>query len=110
MNEAHASLSSNACDPLALLLVIGLCCWCWLGRGPRVLGWPLVVIFVLMTSGHQAGETVSTYMGALAEPILTLFVVIGGLLIVLRGFRFRFRRRRKYRPDYLEGGWRNDRW
>ena len=71
-------------------------------------GWPLVVILVLFTSGHWAGDIVSTYVGALAEPVLTLLIMVGGLLIILRGFGFR--RRRTYRPDYREGWWRNDRW
>jgi len=108
MNEAPASLSSLGCGPLGLLLVIGLCCWCWLGRGPRVLGWPLVVILVLMTSGHWAGGIVSAYVGALAKPVLTLLIVVAGLMIILRGFGVRSRR--PYRPDYREGWWRNDRW
>ncbi len=108
MNEAHASVSSNDCGPLGLLLVIVLCCWCWLGHGPRVLGWPLVVLLVLMTSGHWAGDIVSASMEVLAEPVLALLIMIGGLLIILRGFGLR--RRRTYRPDYREGWWRNDRW
>lgn len=108
MNEAQTFLSSTAYSPLGSLLVIGLCCWCWLGRGPRVLGWPLVVILVLMTSGHWAGEIVSAYMEVIAEPMLALLIMMSGLLIILRGFGFRSRRR--YRPDYREGWWRNDRW
>lgn len=108
MNEAQTSFSAASCSPLGLLLLIGLCCWCWLGRGPRILAWPLVVVLVLMTSGHWAGGFVGSYVDALAEPVLTLLIVLAGLLIILRGFGFR--PRRPERPYYREGWWRNDRW
>lgn len=108
MNEAQPSFSDAGCSPLGLLLIIGLCCWCWLGRGPRILAWPLVVVLVLMTSGHWAGGVVGASVGALAEPVLTLLIVVAGLLIILRGFGVRSRR--SERPYYREGWWRNDRW
>lgn len=108
MNSAPITTAATGCSPLGLLLVIGLCCSCWLGWGPRFLRWPLVVVFVLMTSGHWAGSIVGAYVEVLAEPVLTLLIVMAGLLIMLRGLGFK--PRRPYRPDYREGGWRDDRW
>jgi len=71
---------------IALLLFIGLAWWCWLSSGPRFLRWPLVVLIVLITSGHQLGGIVSAYAGALTGPALLLLVMFAGIMIILRGF------------------------
>ena len=96
---------------LGLLLVIGLACWCWFSSGPLFLRWPLVVLIVLMTSGHWLGGVVGAYVGALAGPILLLLIVFAGLMIMLRGLglRGRSRNNRDYRYNGRRG-WYGDRW
>jgi hypothetical protein len=90
---------------LGLLLCIALACCCWFGCGPRFLRWPLIVLIVLMTSGHQLGALMAAWIDALSEPILTLLIMLLGFVIMVRGFGWRSRRR-----DYREGGWFRDRW
>ena len=90
---------------LSLLLVFGLACWCWFGRGPRFLRWPLVVIFLLIQSGNPIGNVVSAWIGALSGPLLQLLIVVIGIMIMFRGLGWRSRRR-----DYREGGRNRDRW
>lgn len=105
MNQAQTSLSAAHGNPmLALLLFIGLAWWCWLSSGPRFLRWPLVVLIVLITSGHQLGGIVSAYAGAFVGPVLLLLIVFAGIMIILRGGGGRARQyQRNWRRPY-------DRW
>jgi hypothetical protein len=91
---------------LGLILLIALACWCWIGFGPRFLRWPCIVVILLMTSGHQLGGMVAAYVEAFSEPALTLLIMFIGLMIILRGFGWRSRRRDYYRDE----GWFRDRW
>ena len=68
----------------------------------------MVVVLVLMTSGHWAGNVVGASVNAFAGPALTLLFILFGLMLMLR--RLAWQPRRRYRPDYREGGWRYGRW
>jgi hypothetical protein len=104
MNE-QISTNTSGSGALALLLVIGLGCRCWLSWGPRFLRWPLLALLVRMTTGHWMGSIEAADMDALAEPVLTLMIVVAGLLIMLRGVGCRPRR------NYYRDRWRRyERW
>ena len=110
-NPSAIPASGSSGVSLAVLLVIGFACWCWLGAGPRCCRWPLVVILVLMTSDHWAESIVGTYVNALASPVLTLLIMFAGLMFMLRGLGLRGRGRNN--PDYRYNGrrgWYGDRW
>jgi hypothetical protein len=92
---------------LLLILLIALACWCWLGTGPLLFRWPLVVLLVLLTSGHQMGAVVGSYLETFAEPILTLGIVFLGLWIMVRGFGGRRRTEHDY---HHRRGWHGHRW
>lgn len=109
MNSASHIPEASGSSLLGLLLVIGLACWCWLGRGPFFLRWPLVVVIVLMTSGHQFGGVIGSFVDALAPPVLTLVIVLAGIMIMLRGVRGGGGRSGP-RHDYHRRGGRYDRW
>jgi len=104
----NTPIETTGSPMLGLLLLIGMACWCWLGRGPLFLRWPLVVLIVLMTSGHALGGVVAELVGALAGPILLFAIVIAGFLVMLRGVGWRPRRHDDY---YRYGrGWHDRRW
>lgn len=79
---------------LALLLIVGLAGWCWLGSGPLFLRWPSIVVMVLLTSGHNAGTAINGYLDKIAGPVLVLVIMAIGLSMMLRPHM-----RRRYR-DY----------
>jgi len=108
MNPQNAPIESTSSPMLGLLLLIGLAYWCWLSRGPRFLRWPLVILIVMITSGHQLGGIVSAYAGALAGPILLLLIVSAGLMIMIRGLGWR-PRGRSYRDNRYGRGWYDNR-
>lgn len=91
---------------LLLILLISLACWCWFGAGPFFLRWPLVVLLVLLTSGHQMGAVVGSYLEVLAEPLLVFGIVLLGLWIMVRGI---FGRRRADHNYHNRRGWHGDR-
>ena len=70
-----------------LLLTVALSLWCWLGGGPALLRWPLVIFLILLTSGHPFGGLVSSGLEELAGPILLLLIVAVGFSMILRSFR-----------------------
>jgi hypothetical protein len=92
----HQQLAADASgnDFIALLLIIALAAWCWLGSGPLFLRWPSVVVLVLLTSGHTAGTAISGYLDKIAGPVLVLVIMAIGLSMMLRPHM-----RRRYR-DY----------
>ncbi|MEM6915003.1 MAG: hypothetical protein AAF491_00450 [Verrucomicrobiota bacterium] len=92
---------------IGFLCLIGLAVWCWLYEGPRFLRWPVIVLLVLMTSGHQLGESVAASADALAAILLPFLLLIVGLLVMLRGGR---RRRTRSPYHYRERRYRHDRW
>ena len=111
MNNAQPISDASGGSALGLLLLIGLACWCWFSSGPLFLRWPLVVLIILMTSGHWAGSIIGAYVNALAAPVLTLLIVFAGLMIMIRGIGGRGRGRNN--PDYRYNGrrgWYGDRW
>lgn len=93
---------------IGILLLVALAIWCWLFEGPRFLRWPLVVLIVLTTSGHQLGSEVAAGTNVLAATLLPFLLVIAGILIMLRG-GFRRRYHRPY-DRYRERRYRHDRW
>jgi len=70
---------------MLLLICIFLAIWCWLGRGPYFLRWPALLGIVALTSGHPLAAMLGEDLEPLAEPLLTLFFVILGLLLIFRG-------------------------
>lgn len=97
MNPQNTPIEISS-PALGLLLLIGMALWCWFSSGPLFLRWPLVVLIVLMTSGHWLGGIVGAYAGALAGPVLLFLIVIAGFMVVLRGLGWR--PRRPYQADY----------
>lgn len=90
--------SSTHSDPsggsaLGLLLVIAFSVWCWLGRGPYFLRWPLLLLTVLMTSGHAVGGVINEFASAIASPVLTILLILFGISVMLRGLWPRHRDR-----------------
>jgi len=73
-----------------------------------MLRWPLVVLIVLVTSGHQLGAEVATGANTLAATLLPFLLVIVGILVMLRG-GFRRSHRRPY-DTHRERRYRHDRW
>lgn len=109
MNSPNVPIETNANSIFGLLLLIGVACWCWFGRGPLFLRWPFVVLIVLVTSGHWLGGIVGVYASALAGPVLLFLVVIAGFMLMLRGFGWR--PRRHYPRDFrYRRGWHANRW
>jgi len=109
MNDAQTISASSGSPALGLLLLIGAAFWCWFRSGPLFLRWPLVVLIILMTSGHWLGGIVGAYVGTLAGPILVILIMFAGLMIMVRGLGGR-RRGPNYR-DYRYGRGRyGDRW
>lgn len=92
---------------IGLLLLASLAIWCWIFEGPRMLRWPLVVLIVLITSGHQLGSEVASGANTLAATLLPFLLVIVGILVMLRG-GFRRHHRRPY-DTYRERRYRHDR-
>lgn len=86
-----------------LFLFIAL--WCWFGRGPYLLRWPALLGVVAMTSGHPLAAMLGKDLEPLAAPLLTLFFMILGLSIMLRGV-FGPSRRRHHYHDGPPGYWR----
>jgi len=72
-----------------------------------MLRWPLVVLIVLVTSGHQLGSEVASGANTLAASLLPFIFVIVGVLVMLRG-GFGRRGRRSY-DTYRERRYRHDR-
>jgi len=107
MNSAQTFTETNGSPMLGLLLLIGMALWCWFSFGPLFLRWPLVVLIVLMTSGHRLGGVIGAYAGALAGPVLLFMIVIAGIMIIIRGFVWRPRRR--FDDDYRYGRGGHDR-
>ena len=109
MNEIQTLPSESGGCGVALLLLLGMAFWCWFSSGPYFLRWPLVVLIVLITSGHSLGGVVANVIAPLAGPILTLLIMFAGLMIMIRGFGGRSRRR-YYGDDWRRGGRYDDRW
>ena len=72
-----------------------------------MLRWPLMVLIVLVTSGHQLGSEVASGANTLAATLLPFLLVIAGIVIMLRGG---FRRRPRPPYHYRERRDRYDRW
>lgn len=107
--NAQTLTETNGSPMLGLLLLIGMALWCWFSSGPLFLRWPLVVLIVLMTSGHWLGGIIGAYAGALAGPLLLFLIMIAGFMVMLRGFGWR--PRRQYQADYrYRRGWHGNRW
>ena len=102
-----AAPSAPSSGLIGLILVAAFTFWCWFGRGPRALCWLSLIVLVLMTSGHWVGNLLGVYISSLAGPLLPLFIVGLGLMIMLRGFGVR-RRRQPY--GYGRRWGRDDRW
>lgn len=92
---------------LGLVLMIGFACWCWIGRGPLVFRWPLIVLIVLMTSGHWLGEIIGAYVSAFAGPLLLFVIVMAGFMVMLRGIGWR-PQRHYHRDNHHRRGWYDD--
>ena len=88
---------------MPLLVTVALSLWCWLGRGPYFLRWPLVVILVMITSGHSLGRIVSYEMESLMGLILPLLIMLGAGAMIFRGFRPRYRDSRGARMENYFG-------
>jgi len=109
MNNVQSLDQTNGTPMLGLLLLIGMAFWCWFSSGPLFLRWPLVVLIVLVTSGHWLGGIVTAYAAVFAGPILTLLIIFAGLMIMIRGIGCR-PRNRYYRDNRYRRGWYGDRW
>ena len=109
MNPHNVPVETTGSPMLGLLLLIGVAFWCWFSSGPLFLRWPLVVLIVLMTSGHWLGGIIGAYAGALAGPVLLFLIMIAGFMVMLRGFGWR--PRRQYQADSrYRRGWHGNRW
>jgi hypothetical protein len=102
-----AATTPSGTNLLGLILVGAFTFWCWFGAGPRLFRWISLVVLVLVTSGHWIGNFLGVYISSLVGPLLPLFLVGVGLMIMLRGFG-RHRRRQPY--GYGRRWGRDDRW
>lgn len=75
-----------------------------------MLRWPMVVLVVLLTSGHWAGNVVGAYLDVLAQPLLTLLLMLLGLWIIIRGVVGH--QREPYQREHYRHGrdWHDRRW
>lgn len=89
---------------LPIILTITLACWCWLGRGPKVLRWPTVLLIVLFTSGHPLGLLALSLLDEISVSLLALAIMFLGLSFLWRGIVGRPSRRKyddqPYHSDY----------
>ena len=105
MNDLQSLSESPAGPSVALFLLFAGAFWCWIGSGPLCLRWPLIVLIVLMTSGHSLGALISCYLGALSGPILVLLITLAGIRIMIFGFGRRPRRDHYYDHDRHASRW-----
>lgn len=87
---------------VALLLLLGVAGWCWLGRGPLCLRWPALAALLVVLPGTRS--FMSSLAGAFAGPMLLLLILIFAMNMMVRG-RVGSRRSRYY--DELR---RKERW
>lgn len=90
---------------LSLVLIALLVCWCWFGMGPPFMRWPAVVLLLLLLSNNSIGRFVAEHAEALAGPLLTLLIMLGGLMLIFRGVGWRPRPR-----YYRYGRWYDRHW
>lgn len=110
VNNAQSLPDASGHSTMGLLILIALACWCWFGHGPRFPRWPLVVLIILITSGHWLGGIAAVYLGMFAGPLLTLFFVWLGLWLMVRGLGWRPRRRYHHDYHHERRGWHGARW
>lgn len=98
---------------MALLILVSVAIWSWLGRGPIFFRWPALVGLTLLTSGHPLGIALARVLDGMAEPLLALFFVFLGISIILKpifgGSRRRYTPRRYDDPRREGRGW-YDQW
>lgn len=67
-----------------LLLVLAF--WCWFHQGPRFLRWPVLLVIVLISSGHPLGAEIHQWMLPFLGPLLLFGIMVAGFAVMLRGF------------------------
>lgn len=99
LNSFEPLFNSPGFSSLGLLMLMILTCYFWMSDGGKELKVPLLILVIVVSSGHPLGTTIGNYFGLLALPFVVLAALSYGIWYLGYGANLLFKRLCNSKPQ-----------
>ena len=95
--EPLFKLSDPATFGLIMLMIVASLSW--MRNDNKEMRGPLLILVIVVSSGHPLGTTIANYIGLLTLPFLVLAILSFGVWYLIYGAKLLFKRLRNLNPQ-----------